>query len=595
MRPTLVLFAALLGGWSAVAVAQSPVFSGAITVTATTAAEPLVAVPTAADVVEADTIVERKAEQVVDLLRTLPGLELAQSGARGKATSLFTRGTNSNHTLVLWNGVPLNDPYLGGFDWSTLATDGVERLEVVRGPYSALYGSSALGGVVQLVSRRGGQGGHLRLEGGEGDFGRVGASVGRARGVLALDVAGHLRRGEGVVANDFYDGGEVDLSLGASWNEAGRIGLVVRHGGSTVGIPYDYSGLPSPERRQHLATTTVAAPLSYTQERWTIEGQASTSASALDLHDPLDPFAASDTTAHRDQARALVRRRLGDELTLVGGGEWERQRASSSTAFGAGLTDDRAELWAAFGQLSYTHEAWRVDAGVRRDAHDRFGGATSLRGAVAWRPVEHLRLRAAYGEGFRAPSLADLYYPGFGNPDLQPERSRSWEAGLDAEVGVVRLSATAFATDLDHLIEFDYATFLPRNVGAARIRGAEASVVARRGIVEGRLAATWLDAENRATGGALLRRPEWSGSGAVTLRHRAWTAAAIARYVGERVDFGEVPLARYATVDLTLARRIAERWEPFVRIENAADARYEEVAGYPAPGRRFSAGLDWSF
>ncbi len=158
MRPSLVFFAALLGGVSAAAPQSSAPFSDSITVTATAAPEKAADVPATVDVVSAAEISDRKAGEAIDLLRTLPGLELVQSGSRGKATSLFSRGTNSSHTLVLWNGIELNDPYLGGFDWSTLSTDGVERIEVVRGPFSALYGSSAVGGVVQLITRRGGSG-----------------------------------------------------------------------------------------------------------------------------------------------------------------------------------------------------------------------------------------------------------------------------------------------------------------------------------------------------------------------------------------------------------------------------------------------------
>lgn len=594
MRLTFVLFAALLGGASAV-LAQGPTFEGSITVTATTVPEPVAEVPTAADVFDAASIAERKAGQAIDLLCTVPGLELARGGSPGKATSLFTRGTNSSHTLVLWNGVELNDPYLGGFDWSTLATEDIARLEVVRGPYSALYGSSALGGVVQLISRRQESGGRLRAEGGENDFARLGASGGFALGKVQVDLAGHLRQGDGEIDNDFYDGHEVDLGLDGSLGDSVRLGLQVRRGANEIGVPYDFSGLPSPERRQRFATTAVAVPFSYTTARGSIEAQAATSDSDLEFRDAADPFAASDTAARRDQGRLVVRRQLGDDLELVAGGDWNHERASSQSAFGEGLSDDSAEAWAAFGQLSYTRGRLRLDAGARRDDDRQFGGATSLRGALAWTVAGATRLRAAYGEAFRAPSLADLYYPGFGNPELEPEESRSIELGVDSTVGPLRLAATLFENELTNLIEFDYLTFLPRNLGAARIRGLEAGAAAQLGRLEARLAATWLDAENLSTGGALLRRADFSGSLTLFWRQADWTAGAVARYVGERVDFGDLALPSYATLDLTLARRFAERWEPFVRLENALDADYAEIAGYPAPGRTFSAGVEWSF
>ncbi|MDQ1346655.1 MAG: vitamin transporter, partial [Acidobacteriota bacterium] len=232
MRPSLVVFAALLGGVAAASAQSTAPFADSITVTATATPEKTSEVAATVDVVSAAEIADRQAGQAIDLLRTVPGLELVQGGSRGKATSLFSRGTNSSHTLVLWNGIELNDPYLGGFDWSTLATDGVERIEVVRGPFSALYGSNALGGVVQLVTRRGGgDGTHLgdaRLEGGSNDYLRGGVSGGRRIGALAVDLSGHLRRGDGEIANDFYDGEEVDLALDGALGDSATLGALLR-------------------------------------------------------------------------------------------------------------------------------------------------------------------------------------------------------------------------------------------------------------------------------------------------------------------------------------------------------------------------------
>src|SRR5204863_2385383 len=173
MRRILVL-AGLLGG-ARPAFAQSvlpdssssatQVFDDAIVVTAAATDESKDATPATVSVIAAPEIAARQATTVSELLRTVPGLALAQSGSAGHVTSLFVRGTDSNQTLVLWNGVPLNEPYFGAFDWSSFATEGVQRVEVVRGPFSALYGSAALGGVVQILSGTP-PGLGLRLEGG---------------------------------------------------------------------------------------------------------------------------------------------------------------------------------------------------------------------------------------------------------------------------------------------------------------------------------------------------------------------------------------------------------------------------------------------
>ena len=151
-----------------------------------------------------------------------------------------------------------------------------------------------------------------------------------------------------------------------------------------------------------------------------------------------------------------------------------------------------------------------------------------------------------------------------------------------------------FENDLDNLIEFDFVTYVPQNLGRARARGIEGSLAARRGIFDARLVATWLDAENLDTGEPLLRRPDASASLVVFVRPGAWTAGGVLRFVGDRTDFGALALDAYTTLDLSLAWRIDERWEPFVRVENVLDESYEEAAGYPAPGLGFRAGLDLS-
>ncbi|MEO7793510.1 MAG: TonB-dependent receptor, partial [Thermoanaerobaculia bacterium] len=264
-------------------------------------------------------------------------------------------------------------------------------------------------------------------------------------------------------------------------------------------------------------------------------------------------------------------------------------------AFSSGIADEQQRTWAAFGQVAWKRGPLRVDAGLRRDDNDVFGAETSAKAGVAWAISEAWRLRASFGEAFRAPSLADLYYPGFSNPELQPEGSESYEVAVDGGSGAWQTTVALFQNDLDNLIEFDFATFLPQNVGRARTRGVEGSLAYRRGLFDGRLVATWLDAENLDTGGPLLRRPDESASFVAFVRPGAWTVGGVVRYVGDRTDFGDVPLDAYTTVDLSLAWRFAERWEPFVRVENLFDEEYEEAAGYPAPGIGFRTGIELRF
>ena len=600
----VVLAAGLLGGWSP-SVAQSnapppsiPVQRETIVVSATVEPEPAVEVPATVTVIDRAEIERRQSDRVVDLLRTVPGVAVVESGSPGKVASFFLRGANSNQTLVLWDGVELNDPAFGAFDASTLTTDGLERIEVARGPFSAVWGSSAMGGVVELVTRRArGDALDLRLEGGSHAFRRAGGSAGLVRGRATLELAAHVRRGDGELANDFFDGDAESADGDLFPTGATRLGLVARRVASTIGIPFDYAGTPTPNQRQRFRSTLVALPFGWTSPRLVVDATVSRHDDRLAVSDPDDPFATSTTVARRDALRASTRIDLGNGATLAAGGSSAREQATTGSAFGPGLDGDHQRTRALFGELGWRRGAWSGTLGARHDANDAFGGATSLRGGVVAALSPATRLRASYGESFRAPSLGDLYYPGFSNPDLRPERGRSFELGAEGGARRSHWSATGFWNDFDQLILYDFATGRPENVGRARSRGVELGAGARGTKWDGELSATWLEAVERPGGEPLPRRPRWSGQAelfrtfGLSRSHRPWNAGAIVRVVGARTDVGGVPLAGYTALDLRTTVELTRRWSSFVALDNALDRGYQEAAGYPAPGRAVRLGV----
>lgn len=595
MRFTLLL--AGLVGVTSPAFAQTaiPTYQDAVVVTATLTEEDEDEVPAAVTVIDAAEIEARQATEIAALLRTVPGLAVVRSGSPGKVTSLFSRGAGSGQTLVLWNGLELNDPYGGGFDWAFLPTEGVERVEVVRGPFSALYGADAVGGVVQVLTGRH-QGAGLRLEGGSDGYRRAGAVAGLDAGSVHFDLTGHLRRGDGAVANDFFDAEEAAVRLDWRPRETVSSGLLVRAADAEVGIPFDFFGNPSPERLQTRRLRQVALPLAWQGRRWGVEGSLSHFATDLAFADPTDPFAAGDTEAAADRARAVATVDATDRLWLAVGADWERQEATSTSPFTTVDGVDQA-TWAGFGEAHLKAGRVSLDLGVRRDDNDAFGEETTVKlGAVAALGAG-ARVRASFGQAFRAPTLVDLYFPGFGNPDLRPETADALELGIEGEAGPWRLGLSAFALEQDDLIVFDFATGRPENVGRARSRGLEGEARFERGGFRARLAATRLEAENLDTGEELPRRPgesaslvlSWSGGGAGG--SGGWTLAAVGRYVGSRSDLGEVRLAAYSTVDLAASWRAGRRFEPYARVDNLLDEGYEEADGFPAPGRALVGGL----
>ncbi len=600
-----ILFAGVLGGGlPALAQTQDPVpvptFSDTLVVSASLAAEEREDVPASATVIDRQEIEARQALDLPELLATVPGVLPVRAGSPGQQTSVFTRGAESDQTLLLWNGIPLNDPFFGGINWQFVSLDGVERVEIVRGPFSALYGSNAVGGVVQVFSGSR-QGGIVNLEGGEDGYLRGGLAAGTDLGRLRLDTTGSIRRGDGELANDFYDAEEAMAR--ALWTLApgASLGVLARANDSDKGIPLS-GGQPTLRRRITWREREVAVPFRLERGAWEIESHASRTRFDNRFRDPDDPFGPIDSATESEalRGRAVATWTAGPGLWIAFGGDWERLEATNRSGSFTQLDGATQRTWAAFGQASYGRGPVRVDLGLRRDDNDAFGGETSLRTGAVFALAQNTRLRASYGESFRAPSLGDLFFPFFGNPDLQPERSKSYELGIEHEVGGWRLAVTGFESRQRNLIDFHPVTFVSVNIGRARMRGVEGEVGLRRGIFMASLNGTWLDAEDLDAGEPLRRRPEHTASLLLTARPGDWIFNLEGRYVGERPDVDEVTfLVRdnpsYERVDVAARWRALSWLSPYARVENAADEEYEEVLRYPAPGRTLIGGVAIEF
>ncbi|HWM93584.1 MAG TPA: TonB-dependent receptor [Thermoanaerobaculia bacterium] len=577
-----------------------PTFEETVVVSASLDREERDDVPATVTVISAEELEARQADTLSEAVATVPGIAVMQAGPPGQQTSLFTRGTESEHTLLLWNGIPLNDPYFGAVNWQFVALDGVARVEVARGPFSALYGSGALGGVIQVFTGSR-QGGTFTAEGGEDGYYRGGLAAGADLGNLRLDVTGHLRRGGGELPNDDYDSEEM-LARGLWTVRPGvSVGLLARVNDSETGIPR-VSGQPNLIGDIAWQERELAVPFLADLGAWEVEAQLSQTRFDSAFRDADDPFGftASDTESEGLRGRAVATWRKDEDLWIAFGSETERLEVTSTSSFGTDLDAADQKTWAVFGQGSWGRGPIRLDLGVRRDDNDVYGTETSLRTGIVVKAGAGVRLRASYGEAFRAPSLGELFFPFSGNPDLQPETGESFEVGIEREAGGWRLGLTGFENRLRNLIDFDFVANRNLNVDRARTRGIEGEAGFRRGIFSATWNATWLETEDLSTGLDLFRRPERSSALVLTVRPGDWTLNLEGRYVGERADVDAVTFQRaenpdYLRVDLAARWRAFERLAPYARIQNVADEEYEEILGYPAPGRTLIGGVAVGF
>lgn len=617
-------------------------------VTATRVPLPREALPTPVTVLTGEAIRQQGIRTVAEALQAVPSASIVQAGPAGAQTSLFLRGGQSGYVKVLVDGVAVNDAG-GAIDLADLTTDQVDRIEVVRGPVSVLYGSDAVAGVVQIFTRRGtgapalaastlGGLGERRHEDQRYGTADAEASVAGSTGNMGYLVGASRSWNEG--AYPFNSDRRIDVLNGrVDWT--GRPGSWVtataRFSDSDTGFPTDGAGNlvdhnARLERRSLTAGLEAGGRLADRVAATVQLGLLDRHQSALDEPDgPADTLGVYasrlDGSIRRVSADARLDIDLPASIASLGVVVQDQRGSSAYTSESEwGPTEAHADFRRRnrgyYAQvLSEPLPGLHITAGVRLDDNDVFGTFLTQRLGLTY-GLGATRVRAAAGRGFREPTFAESFGSGFGdhgNPALVPERSRSRELGIDQRLGDrLSLGATWFDQRFEDMIQYTFSTPDPAdpnyfNVGAATASGLELSAEASHARIS--LAASYTRLRTRvvdpglatdasfAEGESLIRRPAHSGS--LTGRYRLPDGAlgVIVNRVGAREDLDfaagfpapRVTLDPYTTVDLSAEHRVpaavGPRWDVLLRVRNTFDARYEAVRGFPAPGRVISAGV----
>ena len=570
---------------------------------------------------------------VADALRQVPGAHVVQSGPFGSTTSLFLRGGESDYVKVLVDGAPVNQP--GGFyDFGSLTTDNVERIEVLRGPASVLYGSDAITGVIQIVTRRGGEGLRLSAAGEGGTFGSARWEASALGGGDAVDWSASLSRltsdGSYEFNND-YRNTVASGRVGADLGDRTKVGLSGHYHDALYHFPTDFTGAPVDQNQFTTDETATFALDANHRFSETVDGQLLLSRSDIEngFENPADP-PADPATGSSDQididrtsADARMRLRLPAGFEGFAGGSFEAQRQGVADA-----TEGR-DNWGMYAQASALPVSrLQLTASGRMDDNEQFGTFWTWRAAALAFASPTTRLRASAGSGFKEPSFFENFDSPFsiGNPDLRPERTVSYEAGIEQDLfrGVARIGVTGFVQHFRDLIQFTFVTPEPGgpnyfNVASADANGLEAVLQAGTAAFRGTLSYTHLwtevtdagfdagDAAAFVEGERLLRRPDDAVSAHVetTVAERARLGATVT-WSGPRDDirFGQFPepnqrveLPSYTTLDLssvvTVLPAAGGRFglDLTARVENLFDEQYEQSFGFPARGRGVFVGI----
>ncbi len=606
-----------------------------VVVTATRTEQPELELGSSMTLITAEDLLKSGKKDVAEALRTVPGLDMVQAGGTGRNASVFIRGANAEHTLVMVDGIEMNDPVSAGrsFNLAHMSLDNVARIEIVRGPQSTLYGSDAMGGVINIITKKGdgkpkfylgAEGGSFstfrETAGVSGGAGMMNYSVGFSR----FDSKGFSNSGEeyGNEEKDGYSNTTLSARLGFKPAENLEFSVIGRYTNADADL--DNSAGEGGDDINYTEDATqfllaANAGLKLFDGKWDQKLGISYTQQKREYDNPVDDAHPADSSNGIYNGRTFKvdwqhNLYLHPTNTITAGLEYEREEGDSvynwNSAWGPGESlfpeksarttgiylQDNIKLW----------DTFFMALGVRFDDHERFGSHTTYRFAPALVLKSGTKLKASYGTGFKAPSLYQLFAPAtmfgsVGNENLEPEKSKGWDIGIEQYLFEDRLtfSFTYFRNDFEELIDYDWAQGYI-NKADAETRGYEIVVTAQPlNSLSLHGSYTYTKAEDVTNELNLLRRPKHKGTFTIQYRFKDKGVFNLHMlHVGERDEVFPYPTRTiapaYTVFNLGASYRILDNLEIFGRIDNLFNTGYEAILGYGAAGRSAYVGFRYS-
>jgi vitamin B12 transporter len=601
-------------------------------VTATKVETPAKEVGSSITLITRQDIEAQQKTSVLDILRTVPSLDVIQNGGTGKTAAIFIRGAKSDHTLVLVDGVEMNDPISTGrsFNFANLTVDNIERIEVLRGPQSTLYGSDAMGGVINIITKtgKGKPNGYLSVEGGSFNSFKEAGSV-NGGNKFARYSFGFSRQDTDGISSVKDRTGNLEKDGYGSTSFSGKLGITpaqnfdidVMYSRSQSKTDLDETGDDDPNY-----TAAATSNLLRTQAKFSLfnnvwDQKIGFSLTDIERNDRND----FDTTHPSDNSLSSFNGRMikfdwqnifniHRTNVLTAGLETEEEEGksdySSNSAWGPYTSvfieksarttgyymQDQIKLW----------DAWFTTVGFRLDDHDKFGTKATYRVASAL-VIEKTgtKFKTSFGTGFKSPSLFQLYSP-YGDENLEPEESTGWDAGIEQSFAGEKLTAdfTYFSNDFENLVDYNSATYKYSNIAKAKTQGIELSAsIHATGSLILRGSYTFTKTEDKATGLELLRRAK--NKIGFDTNYRFGENGDInfnLTYVGNRadIDYSSYPAAKvrmpgHVVANLAASYNLTKYFQIFGRVDNLFNNDYEEIIGYGTPGASAFGGIKVSF
>ncbi len=570
-------------------------------------------------VITAEQIKQLNADSIYDVLKTVPGVEVSSQGNKGNSTLLSIRGTGSNQTLVLIDGVRVNSPSGGTASIGLIPAFAIEKIEVVRGPRAAVYGSDAIGGVISIttIPTSNQSNTELAASGGSNSYYQVGA---KTSGQITDTVFGNF------IVNQESDDGYA--SIKGNPNQYGYKSTTLA--GSLRFDPnsdwsFGFNGLGqlnedeySLENLREVEFYSLGGYAKYMTSSWhsSLSVSASSEDSATGLASEGNRNNKAILIGERQQV-SWLNTLLPSDFAIINLGldytqEHAKREGSNSVDFSTTKTDTTGIFATTVVELSEVI----VDASLRYDDHSAFGGQTTWNIAGGYSVTNEVTLSASVGTAYRAPTINDLYWPlecfdygfgpscNYGNPDLKPETSFNYEVGLKGDYSIAQWRVTYYNNEIKDLIEWapvasNPADWAPSNVAEAEIEGIELEVGFDTSFVRHQLSADFKDPTNVETGEVLARRAKQNYKWAATIAQQDWSTSLITNYVGERQEANGDKLDVYFLVDIAAAYSITENLSINGRIDNLFDEEYSTAIDftgeYVGQERSYYAGVNYRF
>ncbi len=567
------------------------------------------------DVIDRAAIEQIQPDSIAELLTRVSGVTATTQGSAGHQTSLFIRGTNSDHVLVLVNGVRVGSATLGSKEFATIPVALVERVEIVKGPRAALWGSDAIGGVIQIFTRQ--------LDAGQG---QVGASFGhdsfwQGYGAIGFGNNSHKYTLSAVAEKtDGYDVVTPDPNNIFAANQPDADGYD-RQSVSIVGLS-QFSETFSLEVNAQFDQGNTEIDASFggdefdhdnyhalVRGHWQIDSthvQLSYAKSVDENEDngskQYDGAVNSFFKTTRNQLTGIAQYSYANDSSITVGADWYDEEVASHTLY----SDTKRDAFAVFVSARQEANEWKVEQALRYDNVGETDSEVTYQFSVGYQFTDHWLVALSHGTGFKAPSFNDLYWPSAfgsaGNPDLVSETSTNTELLARYQQNNIEIEVSAYNTDIDDLIEWapidssdPFSGWQPTNVAKAKIKGLDASAKVQFEHFSHQASLSHVDAENEQTGAQLFLRPYFNANYNIAYQADAFDIAINVNYQGGRTDSSGVELGSATLVNVNANYQVTDALTLHAKITNVADKDYQLAYQYPSDGQGYRIGLDYRF